>query len=242
MERIYLGGYPIFYGSEDSAYQCALSALAERGQLRIFFANTNFIVKCQDVRSKMIEENVLILNDGIGIDMASLFVNGKRFLSNLNGTDFIPGLFSRSVPLKVFLIGGRPGIAEAAGRFVESHYGHKVVGVCDGYAELENRNEVIVREINESEADVVLVAMGNPVQERWILDHSKELVAPLIFGVGALFDFMTGGAKRAPQWIRNMHLEWLFRLTQEPKRLFRRYTTDIFVFLSICVLERARSR
>ena len=64
---------------------------------------------------------------------------------------------------------------------------------------------------------MLLVAFGNPLQERWILDHSEALQVPLVFGVGALLDFLSGTAKRAPNWVRRLHMEWMYRLLNEPQ-------------------------
>ena len=80
-----------------------------------------------------------------------------------------------------------------------------------------------------------LVAFGNPGQEAWILDHCAACNAPAMFGVGALLDFLSGNARRAPSWMRTLHLEWLFRLCLEPRRLLKRYTWDMIGFFWICL-------
>jgi beta-1,4-glucosyltransferase len=81
----------------------------------------------------------------------------------------------------------------------------------------------------------MLVAFGNPLQERWILDHADALRAPLIFGVGALLDFLSGNARRAPNWVRRLRMEWLYRLLNEPRRLLKRYSWDLIVFFRQCL-------
>jgi beta-1,4-glucosyltransferase len=81
----------------------------------------------------------------------------------------------------------------------------------------------------------VLVALGNPRQEAWILENSPELTPSTYIGVGALFDFMSGAMPRAPQWMRSVRMEWLFRLYKEPRRLVRRYTIDFLKFLYLCL-------
>ncbi len=89
-------------------------------------------------------------------------------------------------------------------------------------------------------AGIVLVAFGNPAQEAWILDNSAACTAPLMFGVGALLDFLSGNARRAPRLVRTLHLEWLFRLAHEPRRLLKRYTWDLARFFRICLLAGRR--
>ena len=98
----------------------------------------------------------------------------------------------------------------------------------------------LVDSINASGADVVLVAFGNPAQETWILEHCDACDAPLMFGVGALLDFLSGNARRAPPWVRRLHLEWLYRLACEPRRLLRRYTWDLARFFRICLASGQR--
>ena len=96
----------------------------------------------------------------------------------------------------------------------------------------------LVQQINATRAQVVLVAMGNPIQERWILAHQDALDANVLVGVGALFDFWSGGKRRAPAFVQRIHMEWFYRLLQEPRRLLRRYTWDILVFLRECARYR----
>ena len=78
------------------------------------------------------------------------------------------------------------------------------------------------------------MAMGNPVQEEWILDNRQSLNANIVIGVGALFDFWAGDKPRAPRWVQRMRFEWFYRLCLEPRRLLRRYTVDIVRFLILC--------
>jgi beta-1,4-glucosyltransferase len=105
------------------------------------------------------------------------------------------------------------------------------VGALSGYG---IDDAAVCQRIRDARPDVVLVALGNPLQERWILDHAKELPPALYVGVGALFDFLADRAVRAPIWVRKLRLEWLFRLMQEPGRLWKRYTVDVFRFFRIC--------
>src|SRR5262249_9357071 len=147
------------------------------------------------------EPIVRIVNDGLGMDLAAMLVYGRSFAGNLNGTDLIPYLCRQTArPLKFFLLGGRPGVAETAARALRA-MGEEVVGTCDGYGEFTAAGEVLVERINLSHADVLLVGFGNPLQERWILDHADALRAPLVFGIGALLDFLAGNARRAPNWV-----------------------------------------
>jgi alpha-1,3-mannosyltransferase len=96
------------------------------------------------------------------------------------------------------------------------------VGVLDGYFETKDTAKII-EHIRSSGADVLLVAMGNPKQELWLMENLSATGCRLGFGVGALFDFLAGEIPRAPTWIRSARLEWAYRLSREPRRLWRRY-------------------
>ena len=198
----------------------------------LFFANTNFVVTCQGFAARFDNPGITVVNDGLGMDLAARMVHGQRFQENLNGTDFIPRLLRGSpLPLKVFLFGARPEVVRDASRAIERRFGQEVVGACSGYGV---DNTEVCAQIRAAQPDVVLVALGNPLQERWILDHAMKMPPALYVGVGALFDFLAQRAVRAPIWVRRMRLEWLFRLCQEPGRLWKRYTIDAFRFFRIC--------
>ncbi|UYB53924.1 WecB/TagA/CpsF family glycosyltransferase [Xanthomonas sp. AM6] len=240
-EVMALGGYPILRTTEAAFAQTLFQAQARGEQRQVFFANTNFVVQCQALRARLRAPGVRIVNDGIGMDLGALLVHGRRFAGNLNGTDLIPYLCRHSQrPLRFFLLGGRPGVAEDAARTLRQTLGQEVVGTCDGYGEFAAAGAGLTERINASGADVVLVAFGNPLQETWILDHAAQLRAPLLFGVGALLDFLSGRAQRAPEWVRRLHMEWMYRLLREPRRLLKRYSWDLLVFFGVCLRNGRR--
>ncbi|MDC8747661.1 WecB/TagA/CpsF family glycosyltransferase [Xanthomonas campestris] len=231
-----LGGFPVLSTTQEAFALDLFHALAVHQPRRVFFANTNFIVQCQALRGRMQAPAVRIVNDGIGMDLAARLIHGRRFAGNLNGTDLIPYLCREATqPLKFFLLGGRPGVGKTAAATLTGTLGQQVVGMCDGYGEFAAAGEGLAERINRSGADVLLVAFGNPLQERWILDHSEALQVPLAFGVGALLDFLSGTAKRAPNWVRRLHMEWMYRLLNEPRRLLKRYSWDLLVFFRTCL-------
>lgn len=232
----WLGGYRVHSITRERLAEDLLGALNSGHKRQVFFANTNFVVQCRPLRARLQAPSVCVVNDGIGMDLASLLIHRRRFAENLNGTDFIPYLCTqRARPLRFFLLGSRPGVAVQAARHLVEKLGQQVVGTCDGYAEYAEAGDGLVGRINASGAEVVLVAFGNPGQEAWILDHCAASDAPVMFGVGALLDFLSGNARRAPSWVRTLHLEWLFRLCLEPRRLLKRYTWDMIGFFWICL-------
>jgi N-acetylglucosaminyldiphosphoundecaprenol N-acetyl-beta-D-mannosaminyltransferase len=124
-----------------------------------------------------------------------------------------------------FFYGGAPGVADSLARAMQERYGVSVAGTyCPPFRPLtEAEDREVVHIINSSKADVVWVGLSTPKQETWMYQHRDKLVAPVMFGVGAAFDLNTGRLQQAPRWMRENGLEWLFRLSAEPKRLWRRY-------------------
>lgn len=228
-----VGGFPVFRTSSRELAIFLLERIYRNSCLILFFANTNFVVKCNPLASKIISKSVVIVNDGIGIDVAALLIHRKRFKENLNGTDFLPYLFKLSHrPLRVYMLGAKPEALNKAVDYVTQQLGQAVVGSRDGY--LGANDPELPSAINAVRPDVILVALGNPIQEEWILNNRDAITTGLIVGVGALFDFWAGDKPRAPRYLQKMRLEWLFRLMLEPRRLMRRYTLDIISFAFYC--------
>ncbi|MDT3706543.1 MAG: WecB/TagA/CpsF family glycosyltransferase [Thiobacillus sp.] len=238
ISTIQVGGFSVLKITSSELASHLLEQRQSGKQITLFFANTNFVVQCRDMRNQMENEGIAIVNDGVGMDIAARLLHADCFKENLNGTDFMPFLFRRSsTPLRVFMVGGKPRVLQQAAQYVTQQLGQVVVGRCDGYDGIKT-NPDLVETINQALADVVLVAMGNPIQEKWILDHRQGLHAGILAGVGALFDFWAGDKPRAPVFVQKMRLEWFYRLCLEPRRLVRRYTVDIVKFLNHCYHSR----
>jgi beta-1,4-glucosyltransferase len=235
-EIVALGGFPILR-TTNTRLVPLLQQKMQQHQIALFFANTNFVVKCQAHKIAMSGPDTIIVNDGIGIDIAAWLIHRKTFIENLNGTDFTP-LFLQNLgaEARVFLMGAKPGIAQRAAERLCSEYQVNVVGVRNGYDEAKDTH-ALIDAINFSGANVVLIAMGNPYQEEWILQHRHQLNARVLMGVGALLDFLAGEKTRAPALVQRLRLEWFYRLCLEPARLLRRYTLDIAVFLRLCMYQ-----
>lgn len=231
---VMVGGFPILR-TTASALVPVLQDRMQQQQIALFFANTNFVVQCQSLKSQMSDSSTIIVNDGIGMDIACRITQGFTFIENLNGTDFTP-LFLRSLSAqaRVFLLGAKPGIAQRAAKSLADNHQINVVGICNGYDEAKDM-QALIGAINHSNANVLLVAMGNPQQEQWILQHRHLLKVQVLMGVGALFDFLAGDKSRAPAIVQKIRMEWFYRMCLEPKRLLRRYTIDIFQFLALCI-------
>src|SRR5581483_3965594 len=152
--------------------------------------------------------------------------------ANLNGTDFVPTYLQRTKHrFRIFLLGAKPGTAERAAQRLSALYPrHEIVGCQHGYFDTRQVSPIVAR-IRQTAADLVLVAMGNPKQELFIQENLEATGCRLGMGVGALFDFLAGSVRRATPGIRRWHLEWAYRLAQEPGRLVGRYLVGVPVFL-----------
>lgn len=229
-------GVSILALRREAAVAMLLQRLAARRTTRVAFANSNLLMQARSaVGGAEWLKDFLVLNDGVALDAAARLLHGRRFPDNLAGTDFVPLLVSRLPPgTRVFLLGARPGVAETAAAALSKITRATVCGARDGYGAAE----AMASEVAAAKPDVLLVAMGNPLQEMWIRDHAGPTGARLALGVGALFDFLAETVPRAPVWVRNLHGEWLFRLMQEPGRLARRYTTEMTAFFLAVWRER----
>lgn len=165
------------------------------------------------------------LNDGIGMKLAS-FLKRIKLKENMNGTDLIPKIlqFCSKLPVRVYLLGGKPGVAAQARIKMSNRIpGLNIVGEHDGYFS-KSENDSVVRDIVSKRTDVLILGMGVPHQEIWIINNKDSLKnVKLAIAGGAILDFEAGVVKRAPKWIRTLYLEWFFRFLQEPRRLFIRY-------------------
>ncbi len=126
---------------------------------------------------------------------------------------------------RLFFLGGKPGVAEeAAERLVACYPGLQIAGVHHGYFPKQGpENRKVMDEINRLRPDILLVCFGMPAQEKWIAENWHDLDTHIFLKGGAAFDYASGRLKPAPEWIIRLHLEWFFRLCQDPFRLFGRY-------------------
>lgn len=234
-------GIPVASTSGVGLIDYLLVGLQARRRQVLLFANANFVVQCRELRDWLRQDDVLVVNDGVAMDVAGRLIHKSGFQENLNGTDFCPRLLDALPPgSRVYLLGGRPGVAAKAAAVIAAAGQLEIAGHADGYGQLGAGD--ICSRINASGADVLLVALGNPRQERWIKDHVASLDAMLVIGVGALFDFLSGAVRRAPMWVRRLRAEWLFRLMIEPRRLIKRYTVDVVRFLWYCRMDSSSTR
>ena len=139
-----------------------------------------------------------------------------------------------------FFYGGAPGVAEdLASRFVSQFHGVVVAGIYSPPFRTLTPEEdrEIIHAIEGAQPDIVWVGLSTPKQERWMFEHRDRLNVPVLVGVGAAFDFHTGRISQAPVWMGDHGLEWLFRLSVEPRRLWHRYLVYGAEFVALVLLE-----
>ena len=216
--------------------------LSETGEpVQVCFVNADcFNIAATDApyRSTLAAAD-MVLADGIGARIAA-GIFGQKIRENINGTDMLPYLCEalEESGKSVYLLGGKPGVGEDAAAWMSERYPTlRVAGVQHGYYSRGEEPAVLGAIRRESPA-VLLVALGAPKQEKWIATHKHELGATVAIGVGGLLDFYSGRVPRAPVWMRELGMEWLFRFMQEPRRMWRRYFVGNAVFLLRVARER----
>jgi exopolysaccharide biosynthesis WecB/TagA/CpsF family protein len=240
LERVPVLGVPIVRSTAEEVLANLDWYLDDSRVRTVFYANAHTlnVASEQPALRAALNEAALVLNDGAGVAIAGR-LRGTPFPENLNGTDFTPRILRAAAEhgLGVYLLGGRPGVAEAAALMLSSTIpGLRVVGCRDGYFDDEESTAVAER-IRASGAAVVLAAMGNPRQELWLAEHLAATGARLGVAVGAFLDFAAGEVSRAPRWMNTWGVEWVWRMAQEPRRLWRRYVVGNPKFLSRAMRE-----
>eukprot|EP01036_Dinobryon_divergens_P050414 gene50414-67516_t len=206
--------------TKDAALAFLHGSMAQRQHVKLAFCNAHTAnIAWNNGEFRALLDGFSVFADGFGIDLAARALYGAPFAANLNGTDFVPELLRTSAqPLTIALIGGKPGIAEAAARQIMAVAPqHSVRTVMHGFG-TQAEMAAFCSQLEDAPVDLLLVAMGNPRQEQWIARHIDNRHATLAIGVGALFDFMAGAVPRAPQWLQGLRLELLVRLIKDPKR------------------------
>ncbi|PCI55825.1 MAG: glycosyltransferase [Gammaproteobacteria bacterium] len=209
-----------------------------------FFINVNSINLClkQPDFHHTLQQADKLLADGSGMRLAAKSA-GYLLKDNTNGTDMLPHLCLSCIEQSksIYFLGSKLGVAaKAASNLKKQFPGLLIAGTEHGFIGSSQLNKQIEK-INKSGCDILLVAMGSPFQEKWLLEHKEQLQCQTALAVGGLFDFYSGEIARAPLWLRELGLEWGWRLWQEPMVKFKRYVigTPLFLF-RIYVLGLAR--
>jgi N-acetylglucosaminyldiphosphoundecaprenol N-acetyl-beta-D-mannosaminyltransferase len=224
-------GVKIVNNSVDEALERLGAILAGRTTTSLFFVNAHTLnlAAADPGYHRLLNEADLVYGDGTGVRWAARW-RGTRMKANLNGTDLIPALLARGQGQRCYLLGATPETVErAAAHFRQAYPGCILAGYHHGYLDDATTAQVIDA-INAADVDLLLVGMGNPLQERWIARHQARLRVGLCAGVGGLFTYWAGHLDRAPAWMRRRGIEWLHILCCQPRK-FQRYVLGNPLFL-----------
>lgn len=224
----------------------SVSGFIDGGERRsIMYANIHVIntAICNKGLAAYLSKADIIYCDGDGVRLGAKIL-GSYLPERMTGADWIYELcrLADTKSYSIYLLGGSQGVAEAVCRILSEKYkGLNIAGTHHGYFDFKgDDNSKLIREINKLSPDILLVGFGTPLQEEWIYANRDSLNIPVVWSVGALMDFVSGTAKRAPQFMLNNHLEWLFRLYQEPKRMWRRYVMGNILFMGRIIMARIK--
>ncbi|WP_188052308.1 WecB/TagA/CpsF family glycosyltransferase [Aureimonas fodinaquatilis] len=228
-------GVAIANETMEAAQNYIAAQIQEGGASSIYFVNAhtlNFASSDPAYRTVLSRAH-RIYGDGTGVRWAARF-RGVNLLDNVNGTDLIPLILASGKNLRCFLVGSTPARIETiSNRVSELFPNTQVVGAHHGYLD-DTMSQTVVDAINASGANLVLVGMGNPLQERWIDQYGSSVPGALMIGVGGLFEYWSGALDRAPLWMRRMGIEWVHLMLRQPWKA-RRYLigNPIYIFRAI---------
>ena len=154
----------------------------------------------------------------------------------MGGYDYIEGLAKSYPRFRYYLLGAKQEVLETVEAKLKKKYNINIVGFRNGYFSLNNITQII-NDINKTKPDVLFLALGTPNKEYFLHQFKNELKVKVAIGVGGAFDIIAGAKKRAPFWVQKIACEWLYRLMQEPKRMFKRYAITNALFF-IMILRR----
>jgi N-acetylglucosaminyldiphosphoundecaprenol N-acetyl-beta-D-mannosaminyltransferase len=224
------------------SYQQALSKVIELGQSRTpsyaCFSNVHMTIEAHKYPEfqKMVNQSTFSFADGMPLVFALRMLYGIR-QDRIAGMDFMGDVLKscEQSRLSVFLYGSTPEVLKSLEQHIRTNFSNvRIAGIISPpFRQLtEEENTAIIDQINSSSANLVFVGLGCPKQETWMAKNSSKINACLL-GVGGAFEIYAGLKNRAPNWMRNVGLEWLYRFIQEPKRLMKRYavTNSQFIYL-----------
>ncbi len=219
----------------EEALEIARGLLASEGASRVVTPNAEIAYEAMKDRAlcSLLNGADLVLPDGAGVVLASKILKSP-LKQKVAGVDFADRLLGELADTgrSVYLLGSKPGVAElAAEKMLQKHPGLTIAGLADGYFKDE---APVIEAINAVKPDVLFVCLGAPKQERFMEAHREQLQVRLMAGLGGSLDSFAGTVKRAPKWMIDCSLEWLYRLIKEPKRFKRMLRLPKFLWAVVC--------
>jgi N-acetylglucosaminyldiphosphoundecaprenol N-acetyl-beta-D-mannosaminyltransferase len=236
-------GYPLWVVDVEGLIRLLLDRAVAGVRTRVSYLNAhswNLARRNPEFRQLLLSADILYA-DGMSLVWASRLL-GTALPARLSSADYVVD-FARACAsrgVSVYLLGGNKGVAErAAGRLAELAPGLAVVGADHGHFHL-GETSAVTDQVNRARPDILLVGMGSPRQESWAATNGRLLDVPVVWTVGALFDYLAGVEQRAPQWMCRAGLEWLFRLLMDPKGKAGRYLVGNPAFAGAVLMAKLR--
>jgi len=216
------------------------------GARSVYFVNAHTLnlAKADAAYCDTLNSADYVFGDGTGVRWGAR-LQGVRLRDNLVGTDLTPALFTMTAGrgYSYFMLGSDQATIESAARYAQANFGGwRQAGCHHGYLTSEELTDQAIDQINDAGPDVLLVGMGNPLQERWIAQHKARIRVPVVMGIGGLFDYWADNVSRAPLWLRKAGHEWLWRLYQQPRDKAHRYLIGNPLYLYHILCEQLESR
>ena len=209
-----------------------------------FGAHTANIIRVDNNTKETFRSLNYLMADGIAVVLTSRFFGEPLTIKNrINGDIFAPILFKnvQNRQWSFFLLGATKEVLNKATASIQNAFADlKIVGTHHGFMATKEEELHVIEEINRSKADIVLVGLGQPYQEKWIITYQNDINAPFLMGVGGYFDHVARRIDCYPSWIYKLRLNWAYRLIKEPRRLWKRYTIEIVWLLWSIVKYRVQ--
>jgi len=224
--RVRVLGCPVDALDMEATVARCEEIVAERTYAQHMALNVAKLVACRDdeLLRSAVENSAIVNADGQGVVLAARLL-GTRLPERVAGIDLMDALMARAAERgwRVFILGAKDEVLERASEVLaERHPGLILAGTRNGYFKPEETAGVC-EQIRDAKTDVLFVAMGTPHKELFLAEHGPSLGVPLVMGVGGAIDVVAGVTRRAPLLWQRLGLEWLYRMLQEPRRMFRRY-------------------
>lgn len=190
---------------------------------------------------QIINNAYLSIPDGKPLQIVG-HLKGNKEITRLFGPTVFENFidWGRKDGIRHFFFGSSPQTLVQLKESIEKKYPGTIIAGClaPPFAPMEEwQNEAFLQQINQSDADFIWIGLGAPKQEQWMSQHHAQLRKGVLLGIGAGFDYLAGNTQHAPLWMKNASLEWLYRLIQEPRRLWKRYFSTIPPFVLFAGIE-----
>jgi len=238
VEAVYILGVKISAITLENLLALAGQIILENGRARLSTMNihgVNLAYESPPYRA-LVNQSEVVTCDGFGLKWGARLL-GRRLPERFTQADFLPRLAELACRCQftLFFLGNRPGVAEKAAALLKERFPDlRIVGTHHGHFDLtpgSAENEAVLRAVNAARPNFLFVGLGMPRQDRWMIENWERLEVNIAMTCGAMLEYISGETPRGPRWMTEHGLEWLFRLSLEPRRLWKRYLLGNPLFL-----------